>query len=75
MGADGAAGLKEMQQAGAATVAQDEKTSVVWGMPGAAVRLGAADWIEPLDHIAARLVGLATGAKSVPAVPASVTRV
>ena len=51
MGEDGAAGLAEMHAAGAMTIAQDEKTSVVWGMPGAAVRLGAADRVLPLNHI------------------------
>ncbi|MCP4041682.1 MAG: chemotaxis response regulator protein-glutamate methylesterase, partial [Gammaproteobacteria bacterium] len=49
MGDDGARGMREMQQAGAPTVAQDEDTSVVWGMPGEAVKLGAADHVEPLD--------------------------
>jgi len=55
MGDDGARGLKEMQEAGAFTMAQDEASSVVWGMPGAAVRLGAADRVLPLHHIAAAL--------------------
>ena len=48
MGSDGAKGLLEMKQAGAPTVAQDEKTSVVWGMPGSAVQLNAAGQILPL---------------------------
>ncbi|MDN5870581.1 MAG: chemotaxis response regulator protein-glutamate methylesterase [Nitrococcus sp.] len=52
MGEDGARGLKEMQEAGAPTLAQDERSSVVWGMPGAAVRLGAADAVVALDGIA-----------------------
>ncbi len=52
MGDDGARGLKEMQDAGAPTVVQDEMTSVVWGMPGAAVRLGAADEVVPLPRVA-----------------------
>lgn len=56
MGDDGARGLKEMQQAGAMTIAQDEHSSVVWGMPGAAVKLGAADKILPLDRIPNALV-------------------
>lgn len=58
MGEDGARGLKEMQQAGAPTLAQDERSSVVWGMPGAAVRLGAADAVVALDEIAPRLLQL-----------------
>lgn len=51
MGADGAQGLKEIQEAGAPTIAQDQKTSVVWGMPGEAVKLGAADKVLALDVI------------------------
>ena len=51
MGADGAQGLKEIQEAGAPTIAQDQKTSVVWGMPGEAVKLGAADKVLALDAI------------------------
>lgn len=58
MGRDGAKGLKGMQEKGALTVAQDENTSVVWGMPGAAVELGAADDILPLDQIAGKIVNL-----------------
>ncbi len=58
MGDDGARGLLELRQAGAATLVQDEATSVVWGMPGAAVKLGAAQEILPLDSIAARLLDL-----------------
>jgi len=52
MGADGAAAMLELHQAGARTLAQDEATSVVWGMPGAAVRLGAVDRIVPIESIA-----------------------
>jgi two-component system chemotaxis response regulator CheB len=58
MGADGARGLKDMRDKGALTIAQDEKTSVVWGMPGAAVALGAVDRILPIEQIAAGLLGL-----------------
>ena len=58
MGDDGARGLKEMQEAGAKTIAQDEKSSVVWGMPGAAVALGAADSILPLHKVAAAIMSL-----------------
>lgn len=53
MGDDGARGLLAMRRAGASTVAQDEATSVVWGMPGAAVKLGAAAEVLPLERIAA----------------------
>ncbi len=52
MGADGAAGLASIRQAGGHTVAQDEESSVVWGMPGAAVKRGAVENIMPLDRIA-----------------------
>ena len=52
MGGDGAQGLLEMKQAGAKTVAQDEKTCVVFGMPKEAIKLGAVDKILPLDAIA-----------------------
>lgn len=56
MGCDGALGLKEMHDAGAATIIQDEKTSVVWGMPGEAYRLGAADKIESIDNMTKRIL-------------------
>lgn len=59
MGEDGARGLLEMKQAGATTLAQDEASSVVWGMPGSAVRLGAADEVLPLDRIAERVLAIA----------------
>jgi len=55
MGDDGARGLKEMHDAGARTIAQDEDTCVVYGMPKEAVKLGAVDRIMPLQHIAAAL--------------------
>ncbi|WP_029935293.1 protein-glutamate methylesterase/protein-glutamine glutaminase [Thiomicrospira pelophila] len=60
MGADGALGLQEIQQSGSPTIAQDQKTSVVWGMPGEAVKLGAADQILPLDKIAKVILDLVT---------------
>jgi two-component system chemotaxis response regulator CheB len=56
MGADGARGLRLMRDRGALTIAQDEKSSVVWGMPGAAVALGAVERILPIDQIAEGLV-------------------
>ncbi len=58
MGDDGARGLMEMHEAGASTIAQDEKTSVVWGMPGAAVKLGCVDTVLPLEKISRRLLDL-----------------
>lgn len=59
MGADGAMGMKEMHDAGAKTVIQDEQTSVVWGMPGAAFKLGCTDYVLPLEEIADRIQVLA----------------
>lgn len=56
MGDDGARGLLALRRAGAGTIAQDEATCVVWGMPGAAVALGAADEVLPLSQIAHRLL-------------------
>ena len=58
MGDDGAAGLLEMLQAGAATVAQDEATCVVYGMPREAVKRGAAGKILPLEAIASEIIPL-----------------
>ncbi|GGX16515.1 protein-glutamate methylesterase/protein-glutamine glutaminase [Undibacterium macrobrachii] len=52
MGDDGALGMRDMHDAGAETIAQDEKTCVVYGMPKEAVKLGAVDKIVPLDIIA-----------------------
>ncbi|MDI9237447.1 chemotaxis response regulator protein-glutamate methylesterase [Lysobacter sp. LF1] len=56
MGDDGARGLLALRKAGAATLVQDEASSVVWGMPGAAVALGAAQETVPLAHVAQRLL-------------------
>lgn len=52
MGADGAEGLLMIKQAGAQTIAQDEKTSVVFGMPKEAIKVGAVDKVLPLQNIA-----------------------
>jgi two-component system chemotaxis response regulator CheB len=52
MGSDGAEGLLEMKQAGAKTIAQDERTCVVFGMPKEAIKLGAADKVVPLGQVA-----------------------
>lgn len=57
MGADGAAGLLAMRQAGAHTIAQDERSSVVFGMPKEAIRLGAAAEVLPLERIAPAMLG------------------
>jgi len=61
MGADGARGLRAMRDRGAHTIAQDEKSSVVWGMPGAAVALGAVDRVVPIDQIAETVIAAGAG--------------
>jgi len=52
MGSDGAQGLLKMKEAGARTMAQDEKSCIIFGMPKEAIKLGAADKVVPLDKIA-----------------------
>jgi two-component system chemotaxis response regulator CheB len=59
MGADGAKGLKALRDCGARTVAQDEASCVVYGMPKEAIALGGAEFICPLDKIAGKLLELA----------------
>jgi two-component system chemotaxis response regulator CheB len=61
MGSDGADGLLAMRQSNAHTIAQDEASSVVYGMPGEAVKLGAACEILPLNEIPARLIKRLSG--------------
>jgi two-component system chemotaxis response regulator CheB len=51
MGADGAKGLSEMKNCGAHTFVQNEETSVVFGMPKEAIKIGAADEVLPLPDI------------------------
>lgn len=58
MGADGAIAMKEMKDAGAVNIVQDEASSVVWGMPGEAFKLGAADHVVALDKMAAKILSL-----------------
>jgi two-component system, chemotaxis family, protein-glutamate methylesterase/glutaminase len=58
MGRDGAAGLLEMREAGAHTLAQDEHSSVVFGMPKAAIDLGAVEVVAPLSQIPQQLLGM-----------------
>lgn len=59
MGRDGAAGLLALRQSGALTIAQDEASSVVFGMPREAIQIGAADRILPLNQIATALADVA----------------
>ncbi|MCL2183948.1 MAG: chemotaxis response regulator protein-glutamate methylesterase [Chitinispirillia bacterium] len=56
MGKDGAKGLLAMKEAGAYTIVQDEASSVVWGMPGEAFKVGAATTVLPLNKIAAEAI-------------------
>ena len=58
MGSDGAQALLRMKEMGSHTIIQDEATSVVWGMPGAAYQLGAHKEVKPLESIAGRLLQL-----------------
>jgi len=55
MGSDAAFGLLAIREAGGQTIAQDEATSVVWGMPGAAVKIGAAQCVAPIDRVAVEI--------------------
>ncbi|WP_254066557.1 chemotaxis-specific protein-glutamate methyltransferase CheB [Acidisoma sp. S159] len=61
MGEDGAEGLLAMRRAGATTLTEDESTAVVFGMPQAAVRLGASALSLPLDSIAGEMLRLTAG--------------
>ncbi len=58
MGCDGAKGLGPLKRGGAYVIAQDEATSVVWGMPGAAVATNQVDEVLPLDSIGPRVASL-----------------
>jgi two-component system, chemotaxis family, protein-glutamate methylesterase/glutaminase len=58
MGMDGAIAMKEMRDAGAVNIVQDEASSIVWGMPGEAFKQGAAHHVLPLEKIAAQILAL-----------------
>lgn len=60
MGRDGADGLRTLHKQGGRTIAQDESTSVVFGMPGVVVAEGSADAVLPIDRIAAHLMNVVT---------------
>ena len=64
MGDDGAKGMLEMKEAGAYTIAQDEASCVVFGMPQEAIKLGGVGKILPLDSIAPEIVRWCRDAKS-----------
>jgi two-component system chemotaxis response regulator CheB len=70
MGRDGAAGLLDVHRRGGLTIAQDEATSTVFGMPGEAVRLGAAQHVLPLDQIGPALGRLTSGSAGHSTLPA-----
>ncbi|MFV2066347.1 MAG: chemotaxis-specific protein-glutamate methyltransferase CheB [Pirellulales bacterium] len=55
MGRDGAEGLQALRQAGWPTIAQDEATSVIWGMPAAAVRIGAVEHLLPIQAVGGKI--------------------
>jgi two-component system chemotaxis response regulator CheB len=64
MGSDGMRGGKEVVAAGGSVIAQDEATSVVWGMPGAAANAGICAAVLPLNQIAPKLIRLFSGDRS-----------
>jgi two-component system chemotaxis response regulator CheB len=61
MGSDGAGGMLAMRKAGARTLAQDEASSVVFGMPKVAFEWGGAERLVPLQRIAGEILGLVQG--------------
>ena len=69
MGNDGAKGLLNLKQKGARTLAQDEATCVVFGMPRVAIQLGAADLVLPIERMAEAALAFARGG-AVKATPA-----
>ena len=67
MGSDGARGAQSIREAGGEVLVQDEASSVIWGMPGAVVRAGAADKVLPLSEISGEIVQrVLTGRASLP---------
>jgi two-component system chemotaxis response regulator CheB len=56
MGADGARGMKEIRDRGGVTIAQNESTSVIFGMPKAAIEMGAIQIVAPINEIASRII-------------------
>jgi len=58
MGADGVKGLEQMKKAGAFVIAQDQQSSIVFGMPMQAIKAGVSDLVVPLELIAPKIVSL-----------------
>ena len=69
MGADGARGLLRMKQAGARTLAEDESSCIVFGMPREAIKLGAAEQIVPLSRMASAIINSLAPARRCPERP------
>ena len=67
MGADGARGMQALKQAGGTTVAQNEETCIVYGMPRAAVELGIVDHVLPLEHIPVAILRAVNARSQTPA--------
>ncbi len=63
MGSDGTRGAPAIVAAGGSVIAQDEATSVVWGMPGAVAHAGLCSAVLPLDQIAPKIVRLFAGGR------------
>jgi two-component system chemotaxis response regulator CheB len=72
MGSDGRNGAGAIREAGGTVLAQDQATSVVWGMPGAVTQAGYADEVLPLDRVAEAINRSLSGVASVSAVPATI---
>ena len=64
MGQDGAQGMLDIARVGGLTIAQDEESSVVFGMPRRAIELGAAKHVLPIEQIAPALIRAANGGKT-----------
>jgi len=74
MGNDGVEGMRMLHKYGASTIAQDQNTSVVWGMPGAAVKAGCVDEILPINDMATRILTLTNEHKKIkPHTPIALT--
>jgi two-component system chemotaxis response regulator CheB len=64
MGSDGTRGAADIVAAGGSVIAQDEETSVVWGMPGSVAKAGLCSAVLPIDQIATKLTNLFAGGRT-----------